>query len=76
VVGPLASLVADEDPGVDQNFEMVRDSRLSQAERVGQFADACLAGQERQLGLGLDGDDGAHPPSMRYALYALTSVYS
>ena len=43
VEGPFAALVAGEDPGVDQNLEVMGDGRLGQAERFGEVTDAGLA---------------------------------
>src|SRR5690349_18205169 len=43
VEGPLAALVPGEDPGVDEDLQMVRDRRLGQAKRAGQITDTRLA---------------------------------
>jgi hypothetical protein len=43
VPGPHPALVAAEDPGVDQDLQVVGDGRLGQAERLGQLAHARLA---------------------------------
>ena len=43
VVGPDAALVPGEDPGLDEDLEMMRDRRLGEAERLRQVADARLA---------------------------------
>lgn len=43
VIGPHAALVAGEYPRLDQNFEVVGDRRLGQAQGGGQIADARLA---------------------------------
>jgi hypothetical protein len=40
VVGPYAALVAGQDPGLDQDLEVVRDGGLGQAERLSQVTDA------------------------------------
>jgi len=51
VVGPAAALLAGDEPGVDELFEVVGDRGLGQADRVGQVADAGFA-------VGVCGDQG------------------
>jgi hypothetical protein len=44
VVGPGAALLAVQQPGLDECFEVVADGRLAEAERAGELADADRVG--------------------------------
>jgi arsenite methyltransferase len=56
VVGPDAALVAGEDPGVDEDFEVVGNGGLGQAEGFGEVADAGFA-----VFMGADHRDQSEP---------------
>lgn len=42
VIGPFAALGAGQDPGIDQDFQVMGDGRLGEADGVGQLAHAGL----------------------------------
>ena len=43
MIDPDAALVTGEDPGIDEDLEVVGDGRLGKVQRLGQLADARLA---------------------------------